>query len=188
MRHKKYYGEIIRVMEELSNKEYEQQIKDVSNLIVKNYREKGRLLICGNGGSAADAQHIVAENVGMYLNKDRKSFPARSLTTNTSILTSLINDFDFSEIFSRQLEGYDDFNYILMGISTSGNSENVLKAVKYARSKERITVGLTGQAGGKLESLVDHCIKVPSDFTPIIQTGHNTIYHRMCELIEEEMI
>ena len=188
MNHKQYYEEIISVMEKLSNNKYETEIEKISDLIVENYKKGGILLICGNGGSAADAQHIVAENIGSYLNRKRKAFPAISLTTNSSNLTSIINDFDFSKIFSRQLQAFDEIGYVLIGISTSGNSENILNAIKYSKSKKKLTIGLTGKSGGKLKSLADYCIKAPSDFTPIIQTAHNTIYHRMCELIERKMV
>ncbi len=187
MEHKEYYKEIINVLKELSNKRYEKKIEEISDLIIDNYQKGGILITCGNGGSAADAQHIVGEQMGSFLDKERKAFPAIALTTNTSNLTSIANDFDYSQVFSRQLQAFDNFEYILWGLSTSGNSENVNKAIEYAKNKGKITIGLSGKGGGDLERIVEYCITPPSNFTPIIQTAHNVIYHRICELVERGM-
>lgn len=145
-----------------------------------------KLLVMGNGGSAADAQHFVAEFVGRFL-LERKALPAISLTTDTSILTAVGNDYGFDAIFSRQVEALAVAGDVVVGISTSGNSPNVLSALKVARSKGCQTVGLLGRDGGKIARHVDLNLTVPSNDTPRIQEAHALIIHIVCDLVEKEL-
>lgn len=142
-----------------------------------------KVLFCGNGGSAADAQHLAAELSGRFY-YDRLPLAAEALTVNTSFLTAVANDYSFDEIFARLLQGNGDNGDVLIGLSTSGNSENVVRAFKAAQEKGIITVGLTGEDGGKLAPLSDFIIRVPSSDTPRIQEAHILIGHIICELIE----
>lgn len=185
MNHNKYIQDVVDTIEDLKGKEIEEKIEKIARQIVETYSKKGLLIICGNGGSAADAQHFAAEHIGAYLDRNRKPFPAISLTSNTSNLTAIANDFGYEEVFSRQLEAFDKIDYVLIGISTSGNSENVNRAINHAKKTGKFTVGLSGKQGGRLKELSNICITVPrTDSTPIIQTAHNIIYHRICELVE----
>jgi D-sedoheptulose 7-phosphate isomerase len=142
-----------------------------------------KLLLCGNGGSAADAQHIAAEFVNRY-ELERPPLPALALTTDTSILTSVGNDYSFDEAFSKQVKALGVEGDVLLALSTSGNSANVLKAVETARNKEIFTVGLTGRDGGKLADLVDISLIVKSHATPRIQEAHILAGHIICELVD----
>jgi D-sedoheptulose 7-phosphate isomerase len=144
----------------------------------------GKLITFGNGGSAADAQHFAAELSGKFL-KERKSFPAVALTTNSSSITAIGNDFDYSKVFSRQIEGLCSRNDFVVGISTSGNSQNVVEGIKKAKEIGAFTLGLTGREGGKLKNVADLCIKVKSDMTPIIQEVHIAIIHMICYSFDE---
>lgn len=160
-----------------------------AKLIIESYQNGGKVLICGNGGSAADAQHIAAELVGRF-KKERNPLPAIALTTDTSILTAVGNDYGFDDIFSRQLQALANKNDVLIGISTSGNSQNVLKALFKAKEIGVKTIGLSGNissAGGKLAQEADLCIVVPSNDTPRIQESHITIGHIICYLVENEL-
>jgi D-sedoheptulose 7-phosphate isomerase len=143
-------------------------------------------LLAGNGGSAADAQHIAAEFVGRYA-FDRPGLPAIAFTTDTSMLTAIGNDYGFDQIFSRQLEANGRKGDVFIGISTSGSSSNVTAALQRARELDIITIGLTGQGGGEMQSLCDHCIKVPSMSTPRIQESHIMLGHIICDLVEEAL-
>jgi len=144
----------------------------------------GTVFICGNGGSAADAQHIAAELVGRFL-IDRKPLPAVALTTDTSILTAVGNDFGFDTVFERQIDALGRKGDVLLGISTSGNSENVVKAVVKAKEKGLLTVAFLGKDGGKLKEIVDFPVVVKSFSTPRIQEVHLTLGHVMCDFIEK---
>lgn len=149
--------------------------------------KKGRALyFCGNGGSAADSQHIAAELVGRFL-KNRRGLPASALTTNTSSLTAIGNDFSYEETFSRQVEAYVKPGDVVFGISTSGNSGNVIAAMRKARKMGAKTVGFTNGEGGKLPKEVDACLKVPSKDTQRVQEGHIAAGHIICDIIEREM-
>jgi len=145
-----------------------------------------KILLCGNGGSAADAQHLAAELVGR-LRKERRGLAAIALTTDTSILTAVGNDYSFDEVFSRQVEALGNTDDVLIGISTSGNSVNVLEAIRTAKSLGLRTVALLGNRGGQIAPLVDHAIIVPSSDTQRIQECHITIGHILCELVESEV-
>ncbi len=143
----------------------------------------GKILLCGNGGSAADSQHIAAEIVGRF-NKERKGLAAIALTTDTSILTSVGNDYGYEHIFARQVEGLCNPQDVLIGITTSGNSGNVVKAIEVANTIGAKTIGLTGGSGGKLNDLCSHNLVVPSDVTARIQEAHIFIGHCLCEILE----
>lgn len=152
--------------------------------IKESIKKGGKLVIFGNGGSAADAQHIAAELTGRF-RKERESLPALALTANTSVLTSLSNDYGFKEVFSRQVSSLVNKDDAVIAISTSGNSENVVEGIKKAKEKGAYVVGFTGINGGKMEPIVDLCVKVPSAVTSHIQEGHIVIGHILCMLIEE---
>lgn len=157
----------------------------VVQVLIKTLREGKKVILFGNGGSAADSQHIAAELVSKF-RRDRKALPAIALTTDTSILTSIANDYGFEEVFARQIEAIGQEGDIALGISTSGNSPNVLKGMRAAKEKGITTVGFTGEDGGKLKDCVDICFRVPSPSTPHIQEVHITVAHAICELIEQE--
>ncbi len=138
---------------------------------------------CGNGGSAADAQHLAAEVVGRF-RLERLPLPSMALTTNTSLLTAIANDYGFDQVFSRQVHAFAKPSDILFGISTSGNSPNVVRAIQEARTLGVYTVGLTGRSGGKLKECADVLLNVPSDQTPRIQESHILLGHIYCDLVE----
>jgi D-sedoheptulose 7-phosphate isomerase len=143
----------------------------------------GKILLCGNGGSAADAQHFATELTVRYL-EDRRALPALALTTDSSTLTAAANDLGFARVFARQVEAFGRPGDALVAISTSGTSPNVIEAVREARARGLVTVGLTGAGGGELGPLVDHWLAVPSDHTPRIQEGHLVVEHLLCEIVE----
>jgi D-sedoheptulose 7-phosphate isomerase len=177
--------ESIRVKEELRKQGSElEKIERVSKTMVKALKNGKKVILFGNGGSAADAQHIACELAGKF-KLERRGLPAIALTTNTSALTAIGNDFGYDKVFSRQVEGMVDRDDVVIGISTSGNSANVIEGIKAAKEKGAFTVGFTGATGGKLEKVVDVCLKVPSDDTPRIQEAHITVGHIICQLVEE---
>lgn len=168
-----------------------QKIRD--NLIIfdsakhiKEALKKNKILICGNGGSAADSQHFAAELIGRF-EKDRDSLPAIALTTDTSILTAVGNDYGYDSIFAKQVNGLGKEGDVLIGISTSGNSENVIMAVEAAKEKKMTTIGLLGKDGGKLKDMVDFPVVVPHDVTARIQEVHIFILHFWAAVIEREL-
>jgi D-sedoheptulose 7-phosphate isomerase len=163
-----------------------QLIADAARLIITSLGRGGKLIVFGNGGSAADAQHLSAELVGRY-RQDRKAFPAIALTTDTSALTSISNDYGFDAIFSRQIEAIGKPGDVVVAISTSGNSPNVLQALATAKKLGIASIGLTGKSGGKLRSSVDVCLSVPSDSTPRIQEAHGLVIHILSGLIESAL-
>jgi D-sedoheptulose 7-phosphate isomerase len=144
------------------------------------------LLVCGNGGSAADAGHIVCEMVGRFL-KERRAIRAICLSSNPAVLTAWANDYSFDTVFSRQVEAYAEPGGVLLGLSTSGNSRNVVLALEAARVAGMVTVGMTGQGGGRMAPLCDHLLAVPSAFTPAIQQVHVCLYHHYCAAVEEAL-
>jgi len=163
------------------------EIEKIADEIVKCYKERnGRVLICGNGGSAADSQHIAGELVGRF-KLERPALDARALTTDTSILTAWSNDYDFETVFARQVEACARKLDILLGISTSGNSKDVVKAFEKGREIGTYNIALTGEGGGKLKELSDICFDVYSKDTPRIQESHMLIYHIVCDLVEKKM-
>jgi len=158
-----------------------------AGLRVRTALEKGRkILICGNGGSAADSQHMAAEFVGRFV-KERQSLPALALTVDTSLLTAVGNDYGFDCVFSRQVEGLGQEGDVLIAISTSGNSANVVKAVKTAKEKGIYVIALTGENGGILAKEADLCLAVPSQVTARIQEMHIMIIHMICEIAEADI-
>jgi D-sedoheptulose 7-phosphate isomerase len=163
-----------------------QLLAQIADELIRAYRAGRKVILFGNGGSAADAQHIAAELAGRYY-MDRKPLPAEALTVNTSILTAIGNDYGFEQIFARQVEALGNPGDIAIGISTSGNSPNVIEGVRAAKRKGMITIGLTGADGGQLKNEVDYYICVPSKDTPRIQEAHILIGHIWCELIERAL-
>jgi D-sedoheptulose 7-phosphate isomerase len=161
-------------------------LAQVAEKLIEAYEAGKKILLFGNGGSAADAQHIAAELVGKYY-MDRRPLPAEALTVNTSSLTAIGNDYAFERIFARQVEALGNPGDVAIGISTSGNSPNVIEAIRAAKKKGMITIGLTGAEGGRLKNEVDYCICVPSKDTPRIQEAHILIGHIWCELIERAL-
>jgi len=174
-------------LRELSAEMCSESIRDAVICIVEAMKRGNKLLIAGNGGSAADAQHIAAEMVGRFY-RERKGLPAVALSTDTSILTSVGNDYGFENIFSRQVEAIGKRGDVFLGISTSGNSENIVRAVQKASSMGITTIALTGEGGGKLRDMVDILIAIPSSSTPRIQELHITVGHIICELVEQSMV
>jgi D-sedoheptulose 7-phosphate isomerase len=158
----------------------------VAKEFVHTFRSGKKLLVFGNGGSAADAQHIAGELVSRF-KFDRPALPALSLVTDTSIITAIGNDADYSQIFARQVEALGQEGDIALAISTSGNSLNVLRGIEIARKKKLKTVAFTGKDGGKLAPLVDYALIVPSQETPRIQEVHLTLAHVLCEIVEKEL-
>lgn len=161
-------------------------IAEAATACVEAYRRGNKTLLAGNGGSAADAQHIAAELVGRY-GFDRPSIPSLALTTDTSNLTAIGNDYGYDKVFSRQLEGMGVEGDIFFGISTSGNSLNIINAFESAKAKGITTVALVGKDGGKMAQMADIAIIVPSDATPRIQESHILIGHIICDVIEKEL-
>ncbi len=161
-----------------------QLIEQVSLKIIEAYQNGHKVLIAGNGGSAADAQHLVAEFVNRFY-FDRPGLAAISLTTDTSVMTAIGNDYGFEQLFSRQIEANGVSGDIFIGISTSGNSPNIVKALHACQSQGLISVGFTGEQGGELDDACDYCIKVPSTVTPRIQEAHILIGHIICAIVEE---
>ena len=158
-------------------------IENVINEIVSSYRNGGKVLWCGNGGSAADSQHLAAELSGRFY-FDRKPLSSEALHVNTSYLTAVANDYSFDEVYSRMIEAIGHKGDILVGISTSGNSKNILKAIEKANQIGMLTVGMTGSSGGKLKEVCKYLINVPSSDTPRIQESHILIGHIICENVE----
>jgi D-sedoheptulose 7-phosphate isomerase len=164
-----------------------QKIETVAKLCVKLYKESDKkTILAGNGGSAADAQHIAAELVGRY-GFDRPSIPSLALTTDTSNLTAIGNDYGYDQVFSRQLEGMGQEGDIFFGISTSGNSQNIINAFESAKKKGITTIALVGRDGGKMAQMADIALVVPSNSTPRIQESHILIGHIICDIIEKEV-
>jgi len=167
-------------------KESVAEVEEASSIIIKSLKAGGKILIFGNGGSAADSQHIAAEFVNRY-SKQRKAFPALALTTDTSILTSVPNDGSFDDVFSRQIEALGSKGDVAWGITTSGKSENVLKAFKTAGTMGLRTIAFTGQDRSRVEKTAECCVSVPSKSTPRVQELHITLAHIVCELVEDAL-
>jgi D-sedoheptulose 7-phosphate isomerase len=161
--------------------------RKIAEAIVAALRAGNRLLIIGNGGSAADAQHISAEIVGRY-KQDRPAWAAIALTTDTSALTAISNDYGFDQVFARQVEGFGQRGDVLLALSTSGRSANILAALRTARDLGLATIGFTGSKGEAIGALCDHLLVVPSDDTPIVQQIHLTIAHGICDEIEQTVM
>ncbi|MFT3844111.1 MAG: D-sedoheptulose 7-phosphate isomerase [Lacibacter sp.] len=160
------------------------QLDKVSNIIVEAFRNGKKVLFCGNGGSAADAQHLSAELSGRFY-LDREALPAEALHVNTSYLTAIANDYSFDVAYARLLKGLGHHGDIVIGLSTSGNSANIVETFRAAKEKGIITIGFTGKTGGKLKELSDYLFNVPSTVTPRIQESHILLGHIICQLVEE---
>lgn len=163
-----------------------EKIVNVAEVIINSLKNGGKVMVCGNGGSAADSQHFAAEMIGRFL-RERVPIPFIALTTNSSSITAIGNDYTYEDIFVRQVEALGRKGDVLVGISTSGNSGNVISAFKKASEKGITTVALIG-SGGKMAEMPDHVLGVPIKMTPRIQEGHITIIHILCDLIEQAMM
>jgi len=161
-------------------------VEEVATVIAQAYRSGKKVLLCGNGGSAADAQHIAAEFVGRFY-KDRPPLPAIALHGNTSAVTAIANDYGYEVVFARQVEAYVAAGDVMIGISTSGNSPNVVLAIQKAKEAGASTVGLTGANESQLSEIADICLRVPSTDTPRIQEAHITLGHIICYLVEQSL-
>jgi D-sedoheptulose 7-phosphate isomerase len=161
--------------------------RKIADVIVAALRAGNKLLIIGNGGSAADAQHIAAEIVGRY-RKDRPAYAAIALTTDTSALTAISNDYGFEQLFARQVEGLGRRGDVLLALSTSGRSANILAGLRTARERGLVTIGFTGTKGELLGALCDHLLVAPSDDTPIVQQIHLTVAHGICDEVEQTLM
>ena len=170
----------------LSNDEFTEDIKRIINVITNSFKSKKKLMLCGNGGSAADAQHIAAELSGRFY-FDRAPLDAEALHVNASYVTAVANDYSYDVIYSRMVEAKAQKGDVLIAISTSGNSPNVVKAVEKAKELGVITIGFTGEKGGELAKLCDYCLKAPSNDTPRIQECHILFGHIICEIVEEQL-
>ncbi len=169
------------------NNQCANNIYKASNIIINTIKRKNKLMIMGNGGSASDSQHLSAELIGRFI-KDRKPFPAIALTTDTSILTSVSNDYSFEDVFLRQLQGIGNSGDAILAITTSGNSKNIIKAAEYANNNKLKVISLTGNNGGIISSMSDCNISVPSEVTSHIQEMHIVVIHLLCTLIENKLI
>ncbi len=163
-----------------------EKIALAADFIIKSFREGHITLLAGNGGSAADAQHIAGELVNKFY-FDRPGIPALSLSTDTSVITAIGNDYGFNHLFSRQIQAQGSRGDVFIGISTSGNSQNIIEALKVCKEKGIKSIGLTGKKTGKMDEFCDICIKVPSDCTPRIQESHILIGHIICAIVEQSL-
>ena len=162
------------------------RIEESATAIIKAYQKGRKVLLCGNGGSAADAQHIAAEFSGRFY-FDRPPLNAEALHTNTSFLTAVANDYSYDNVYARMIDAAGNEGDILIAISTSGNSGNILNAIESAKNKGMFIIGFTGNSGGKMKNLCDCLLNVPSSDTPRIQEAHITVAHIICEIVEKEL-
>jgi D-sedoheptulose 7-phosphate isomerase len=169
----------------LQNEKLLAEVKKIIGVIVNAFKNGKHVYFCGNGGSAADAQHLAAEFSGRFYT-DRQALPAEALHCNTSYLTAVANDYSYDVIYSRLIEGIGQQGDVLIGLSTSGNSVNIVNAFKSAREKKMITVAFTGSTGGAMKTFSDYLINIPSNDTPRIQECHITIGHIVCQIVEEK--
>lgn len=170
----------------LADAAFLQNIEKIVEVVTYAFQSGKKVLFCGNGGSAADAQHLAAEFSGRFY-KDRKALPSEALHCNSSYLTAVANDYSYDVIYSRLVEGICEEGDVLIGLSTSGNSKNILNAFAAARDKKVITVGFTGASGGKMKEAGDYLLNVPSADTPRIQESHIMVGHIICELVEAKI-
>ena len=173
-------------IEKVRESGYLEKVSQAVDIQVAALKNGNKVLIAGNGGSAADAQHFAGEFVGRFL-KERAGLPAISLTTDTSVLTCIGNDYGYDELIARQVEALGTAGDVFIGISTSGNSENIIRAVKRAQEMNITTIGLLGKDGGKLKELCEYELTVPLQETPRVQEFHTMTVHMICELVEEKM-
>jgi D-sedoheptulose 7-phosphate isomerase len=169
----------------LANDAMIEQLANVSQLITTAFKNGNKVLFCGNGGSAADAQHLAAEFSGRFYT-DRDALPAEALHVNTSYLTAVANDYSYDVVYARLVKGLGHKGDVLIGLSTSGNSKNIIEAFKVAKEKGMITIAFTGETGGQMKDLSDYLFNVPSKDTPRIQESHIMLGHIICQLVEEQ--
>ena len=169
----------------LENSDLLNTVLSITEIMVAALKSDRRIYFCGNGGSAADAQHLAAELTGRFYT-DRKALAAEALHCNTSYLTAVANDYGFDEIYARMIEGIAQEGDVLIGLSTSGNSKNIVKAFEKAKERNVIAISFTGEDGGALKHLSNYCINVPSTDTPRIQETHILVGHIICQLVEEK--
>ncbi len=169
----------------LANEKMIQILEDCSNIITQAFKNGNKVLFCGNGGSAADAQHLAAEFSGRFYT-DRDALPAEALHCNTSYMTAVANDYSYDVVYARMIKGIGNPGDILIGLSTSGNSKNIVEAFKIAKIKNMVTIGLTGESGGIMKEMSDYLLNVPSNDTPRIQESHIMLGHIICQLVEEK--
>ncbi len=184
---KEHFKDSISVKEQILNDDnLVELVKKASLEVIKAYKNGNKTLLAGNGGSAADAQHIAGEFVSRFY-FDRPGIASIALSTDTSILTAIGNDYGYENLFSRQVQAQGNKGDIFIGISTSGNSKNIIKALEVCKEKGIFSIGLSGESGGAMNELCDICIKVPSSCTPRIQESHIVIGHIICAIVEEEL-
>lgn len=176
----------IQLLNTLKGSEYMKTVENAADCMVNCIRNGNKIILAGNGGSAADAQHFAGEIVGRFT-MERKSIPALSLCVDPSVMTCIGNDYGYDMVFARQMEGLGQAGDVFVAISTSGNSENIIKAIEAAREKGIKVVGFLGKGGGKIKDMCDYALVVPSDDTPRIQEIHTFTVHLMCEYIEEKI-
>ena len=181
-----YFAESARILNLARQTWSESLITEALGACITALREHRPVLVCGNGGSAADAMHLTAELVGRFLLR-RQALKVICLSSNPALLTAWANDYTYDTVFSRQVEAYGEPGAVLIGISTSGNSQNVVTAFERARAMNMKTIALTGEGGGRLSALSDHLFAVPSPSTPLIQQTHICLYHYLCGAIEETL-
>lgn len=170
----------------LNDTTFIETINEVSELIINTYRNGNKIIFCGNGGSAAEAQHLAAELSGKF-KLERKAIPAEACHVNTSFVTAVANDYDFSKVYSRYVEAFGNKGDVLIGLSTSGTSQNIVNAFNRAKQQGLVRVALTGSSGGLLNTLSMHILKVPSNSVPRIQEMHLLIGHIICEKVEQTL-
>jgi D-sedoheptulose 7-phosphate isomerase len=181
------FGETARNLHAMSeDRALHAAVVGVAQACIAALRGGNKILFAGNGGSAADAQHLAGELVSRF-NYDRPGLPAFALTTDTSVLTAIGNDYGYERLFARQVEAVGQSGDVLIAISTSGRSPNILEALRAARAKGLVTVGMTGRGGGHMSDLCDHLLRSPSDATPRVQEGHIAMGHTICYLIEQQI-
>ena len=177
-------NELLSVIKNLNDNFFHKKIEEITKVLIKSLKSSKRIYFCGNGGSAADAQHLAAEFTGRFF-IDRKALPAEALHCNTSYLTAVGNDYGYDYVYSRMIDGIGKNGDVLIGLSTSGNSKNIIEAFITARKKGIITIGLTGSKKSKMDEISDYIIKSPSTSTPRIQESHILIGHILCQFVEK---
>lgn len=179
-------AEKVQLMQDIQTSGYLDAVEESGKRLTEIIKQGGKILLAGNGGSAADAQHFAGEIVGRFL-IERDSIPAMSLCVDPSVMTCIGNDYGYDKVFSRQVQGLGNSGDAFIGISTSGNSENIIQAIEEARKKEMLVIGFLGKDGGKIKDLCDIALVVPSGHTPRIQEIHTFTVHLLCEMIEKEI-
>lgn len=178
--------ESMEVKEKMMSPAFVSVVEEAARAILRTYHNGKKLFLAGNGGSAADAQHLAAELVSRFY-KERKGLSAEALTVNTSVMTAIGNDYDFNRIFARQIEASGRSGDLFIAISTSGNSPNIIEAIRAAREGGLTVLGMAGRDGGKMKELCDILMVIPSDITPRIQEGHILCGHILCEIVEARL-